>query len=118
MSENMDLLLNAYNLGWKMSLKIDMSEFGNILMSYPDGRGVFEYIRLNYLPNFNQGKIILDFRKVQVISSSFLSVVVDPLRKMYGLERLEFVDDGANVLLRSSLKVIDEDFLFCYKRCP
>ncbi len=87
---------------------IDISKFGNILISRPNGREAALIMLSSFKPTNDQDAIELDFSQVDVVAPSWLDEVLTALSKAYGSKRIKCSPD-TNVTLQESLKVIDLD---------
>lgn len=91
-------------------MKIDISKFGDVLISRPAGREAFLVARAYTIPKDGTEPIELDFSNVKVLTPSWADEFVTGLTKEFGLERIKIIEgDNASVnttfeTLNASLK--------------
>ena len=88
-------------------MRIDVSKFGESLLSRPAGREAALALQANVLRDLNAGEIIeLDFGKVLVLTPSWGDEFITLMREQYGVRIAIIPSDNPSVQL--TLKTIGE----------
>lgn len=86
-------------------MRIDVSKFGKILISRPQGREAFLAARAYVLPRKEQRVLELDFGGVAVLTPSWADEFIRGLQKEAGDRNVKILE-GGNASVRLSLKTI------------
>ncbi len=88
-------------------MRIDISKFGESLLSRPAGREAALALQANVLRDLKEGEVVeLDFGKVLVLTPSWGDEFITFLREQYG-DRLKIVA-STNPSVQLTLKTIGE----------
>lgn len=86
-------------------MKIEMSKFGKVLISRPQGHEAFLAARAYVLPQARNRVIELDFSHVFVLTPSWADEFIQGLQKEVGNRNVKIVE-GGNASVRLALKAV------------
>ncbi len=87
-------------------MKIDVSKFGDVLISRPAGREAFLAARAYAIPKNNIEPIELDFSNVKVLTPSWADEFVTGLSKEFGSERIKIIE-GNNASVKTTFETLN-----------
>lgn len=86
-------------------MKIDVSKFGDVLISRPAGREAFLAARAYAIPKDGAESIELDFSKIKVLTPSWADEFVSGLSKEFGSERIKIIE-GENASVKLTFETL------------
>jgi hypothetical protein len=87
-------------------MKIDLKNFGEMLVSRPAGREAFLSAKAYLLSGLKpQEEIIIDFEGVKVLAPSWADEFITQLKELYKSNAIKYAHDG-NPSVRETLAVI------------
>lgn len=88
-------------------MRIDVSKFGETLISRPAGREAYLAARAYSIPKESNDPIELDFTNVKVLTPSWADEFVSGLTTEYGVERVRVIE-GENASVKTTFDTIKE----------
>lgn len=88
-------------------MRIDISKFGETLISRPAGREAYLAARAYSIPKESNDPIELDFTNVKVLTPSWADEFVSGLTAEYGVERVHVIE-GDNASVKITFDTIKE----------
>ncbi len=88
-------------------MKVDVSKFGDVLISRPAGREAFLAARAYSIPKEGNEPIELDFTNVKVLTPSWADEFVRGLEEAFGVDRVRIIE-GEHTTVRRTFETLRE----------